>query len=193
MEDYCHKSSKLTNIMTNKGKLTMGEDSKKSFWTSLPGILTGIASVIGVIITLFTTLHLIPTSSNTNITSPTSSTPITPSTIPTSTNQLPDACGSKLLGINIFGKWNWFGTNNGYRQSGSTTFKNDCTYTSIATYGLTVNTNGHFSISSSPTTTIKLQNNLGREQTYLVNKIHEDSFHMNDLNNIVNLDFIRTP
>jgi hypothetical protein len=176
----------------------VGEDHRKSFWTSMPGILTGIAAIIVAIGGILTALHFgpPPTPSSPAIpvtsTSPTASVPLTQSTSPPPSNQIPDACGTKLLGINIFGKWKWLGTNNGATQSGITTFKNDCTYTNAATAGLTVNSNGHFNISSTPITTIKLQNNFGKEQVYLVNKIHEDSFHVYDLNNIVNLDFIRT-
>ena len=174
----------------------MGEDHKKSFWTSMPGILTGIAAIIVAIGGILATVHFgsppsstPPTTTSAPVTPPTT----TPSTSTTSSaNQLPDVCGTKLLGINIFGKWKWIGTNTGATQSGITTFKNDCTYTNVATAGLTVNTNGKFNISSSPTTTINMKNNLGKEQNYLVNKIHNDSFHMNDLNNIINFDFIRT-
>jgi hypothetical protein len=178
--------------------MTMGEDSKKSFWTSMPGILTGIAAIIVAIGGILTALHFgPPTTPSLPVTSisPTTSSPLTQSTsplTPSSSNQIPDACGSKILGINIFGKWKWLGTNNGATQSGITTFKNDCTYTNVATAGLTVNSNGHFNISNSPTTAIKLQNNFGKVQVYLVNKIHEDSFHVYDLNNVINLDFIRT-
>jgi hypothetical protein len=171
----------------------MRENDTKWSWKYLAGILGGIAAVIAAIGGILLNLHIgsPPPSPATPLTSPTSSIPVT-QTPSQSPDQLPNACGSKLLGISIFGKWKWVGTNNGATQSGITTFKSDCTYTNVATAGLTVNTNGHFNISSSPTATIKLQNNLGKEQNYLVNKIHEDSFHMNDLNNIVNLDFIRT-
>ena len=178
----------------------MDEDHRKSFWTSMPGILTGVAAVIVAIGGIIATLHIgsppppPPSSTTPAVTSP----PSHPSSVaPTtqtisSSNQIPDACGTKQMGINIFGKWKWIGTNTGATQSGITTFKNDCTYTNVATAGLTVNTNGKFNISSSPTTTINMKNNLGKEQNYVVNKIHNDSFHMNDLNNIINFDFIRT-
>jgi hypothetical protein len=106
-------------------------------------------------------------------------------------NSSAGACGTQVLGISIFGKWKWVGTNDGATQSGITTFNKDCTYTNVATAGFTVNSNGHFNISSTPTTAIKLLNNFGKEQVYLVNKIHEDSFHLHDLNNIIHLDFIR--
>ena len=158
----------------------------------MPGILTGVAAVIVAIGGIIATLHIgsPPSSPATPIPSPnTTSTPAIQKT--SSTNQLPEACGTKLLGINIVGKWKWIGTNTGATQSGITTFKNDCTYTNVATAGLTVNTNGKFNITNSPTTTINMKNNLGKEQNYLVNKIQNDSFHMNDLN-IINFDFIRT-
>ena len=158
----------------------------------MPGILTGVAAVIVAIGGIIATLHIgsPPSSPATPIPSP--NTTSNPAIQKTSTNQLPETCGTNILGINIFGKWKWIGTNTGATQSGITTFKNDCTYTNVATAGLTVNTNGKFNITSSPTTTINMKNNLGKQQNYLVNKIHNDSFHMNDLNNIINFDFIRT-
>jgi len=170
----------------------VGEDHRKSFWTSMPGILTGIAAIIVALGGILATMHFgSPPTPPPPTTSP--SAPSTPVISTSSTdNQLPDACGTKLLGINIFGKWKWLGTSNGATQSGITTFKNDCTYTTVATAGLTVNSNGHFNISNIPTTTIKLHNNFGKDQAFLVNKIQEDSFHVYDLNNIVNIDFIRT-
>jgi len=170
----------------------VGEDHRKSFWTSMPGILTGVAAVIVAIGGILATLHIgsPPSSPATSIPSP--NTTSTPAIQKTSSNQIPDACGTNHLGINIFGKWKWVGTNTGATQSGITTFNSNCTYTNVATAGLTVNSNGHFNISSTPTTTIKLQNNFGKVQVYLVDKILENSFHAYDLNNIVNLDFIRT-
>jgi hypothetical protein len=162
----------------------MGEDVRKSFWTSIPGILTGIASVIGVIITLLTALHIGST--------PSPPTPITShSSISTTSSQSQIACGTQLPGVNLFGSWNWVGTNSGVTQSGLATFKNDCTYTNVAKSGFTGNDEGHFIIGNSPTTTIKLQSNLGKEHNYLINKIYENSFHLSDLDNKVNLDFIR--
>jgi hypothetical protein len=168
-----------------------GEDDKKSFWTSMPGILTGVAAVIVAIGGILATLHIgyPPSSSPATHNTPPNTTSI-PAIQKTSTNPLPEACGTNLLGINIFGKWKWLGTNNGATQSGITTFKNDCTYTNVATAGLTVNSNGHFNISSTPTT-IKLHNNFGKDQAYLVDKILENSFHAYDLNNVINLDFMR--
>lgn len=172
----------------------MGEDNKKSFWSSMPGILTGIASVIGVIITLITTLHLVPvsTNTNTNVTSQSSSLPQAKQNISSPSNQIPNTCGTKLLGINILGKWNWGGTNNGKTQSGIITFKSDCTYTNIDTSGSSENTNGHFSISGPSPIIIKLHNNFNKGQSYLVNKIYNDYYHLYDLNNNVNLNLFRS-
>jgi hypothetical protein len=161
----------------------MGEDNKKSFWTSIPGILTGIAAIIVAIGGIITALHIGSTQSPTPVISPTS----TPVSI-----QSHVACGTQLPGIsNLFGSWTWVGTNSGVTQSGLFTFKNDCTYKDIAKSGFTANDEGHFTISDSPTT-IKLQNKLGKEHTYLITKINENSFHLSDLDNIINLDFIKT-
>lgn len=157
----------------------MGEHDKKSFWTSIPGILTGIAAIIVAIGSILTVLHI-------------GSTPLPPTSVSSpSPIQSQTVCGLQLPGINnLFGSWTWIGTNSGVTQSGLFTFKNDCTYTNVAKSGFTLNDEGLFTISGSPTT-IKLQSKSGNEHTYLINKIYENSFHLYSLDNNINLDFAR--
>ena len=78
----------------------MGDDTKKSFWTSLPGILTGIAAVIvavGGILAAYN--HVIPSSPSS---SPSASSPLS------SSQQV--VCGTQLPGVALFGTWRWAGT-----------------------------------------------------------------------------------
>src|SRR5690349_12693670 len=103
----------------------MGDDNKKPFWTSLPGILTGIAAVIvavGGILTAYN--HISPSPS--------------PASSPSLSSQQV-VCGTQLPGITLFGTWNWFGSNHGVDQSGIFTFKSDCTYTDKAKSGFMTN------------------------------------------------------
>jgi len=159
----------------------MGEDSKKSFWTSVPGILTGIAAIIVAVGGIITALHVVPTSPE-----PTPS----PSPIPTTSSTSQPVCGAQLPGVNLSGDWNWVGTNNGITQSGLFTFNSGCTYTNTAKSGFTGKDEGVFIIGSSPAT-IKLQNKVGKEHTYLISRVSENSFHLADLDNKVSLDFVR--
>ena len=159
----------------------MTEDSQKSFWTSVPGVLTGIAAVIGALGGILAVLHVVPTSPE-----PTPS----PLPVPTPPITSQSVCGAQLPGVNLFGSWNWVGTNNGIAQSGLATFKSGCTYSNTAKFGFTGNDDGVFIIGDSPAT-IKLQNKVGKEHTYLISKVSENSFHLADLDNKISLDYIR--
>jgi hypothetical protein len=153
----------------------MGEDSKKSFWTSVPGILTGIAAIIVAVGGIYAANESIPT-------------PPVPSSEPSP--QTEAVCGAQLPEVNLFGSWNWVGTNNGVTQAGLLTFKSGCTYTNVAKSGFTGNDEGVFIIDKTHSA-IKLQNKVGKERTYLMSEISENSFHMSDLDNKVSLDFVR--
>jgi len=159
--------------------LAMGEDSKKSFWTSVPGILTGIAAIIVAVGGIITALHVASPSPETS-----------PSPVPTPSLPSQPVCGVQLPEVNLFGSWNWFGNNNGITQSGLLTFKSDCTYTNVAKSGFTGNDEGVFIIDK-PHSAIKLQNKVGKEHTYLISKASENSFHLADLDNKVSLDFAK--
>jgi hypothetical protein len=109
-------------------KFAKGDDNKKPFWTSLPGILTGIAAVIVAVGGIFTAYnHISPSPPPASSPSPTSQQVV---------------CGTQLLGITLFVTWNWFGSNHGVDQSGIFTFKSDCTYTDRAKSGFMTNDEG---------------------------------------------------
>jgi hypothetical protein len=92
----------------------------------------------------------------------------------------------------LFGGWRWSGTVHGTQASGVFTFKNDCTYTDDPTSGFTTKDEGTFVVNSSPDVSITLTNKVsGEKHTYLITKISENSFHANDPNYTVNLDFNR--
>jgi hypothetical protein len=164
----------------------MGDENKKSFWTSLPGILTGVAAVIvavGGILAAYN--HVNPPSSSPSL--PTSS-----SNPPSSSQQV--VCGTQLPGVTLFGAWRWSGTVNGSPESGVFTFKNDCTYENVAKSGITTNDDGSFLVSSSPSGShsISFTNKItGKTHTYDISSISENSFHASNDDYTVNLDFIR--
>ena len=115
------------------------EKDNKSFWHTLPGILTGIAAVIGAITTLYVTIYApiyapqIPTPvTSTPVTStPVTSTPVT-STIPSGTVQ---------------GRVLW----NKQTVKGATVYVTDLYSFDSTRYGsATTDANGHFSISDIP-------------------------------------------
>ena len=167
------------------------DDNKKSFWTSLPGILTGIAAVIvavGGILAAYN--HVTPSSSPSPSLSSTTSPP------PASLQSPPPqqiGCGTQPPGAMLFGSWRWSGIVDGNPESGSFTFNNDCTYTAKVTKsGFTTNDEGTFLVSSSPDASITLTNkNSGQKNIYLITKISENSFHASNAENTVNLDFFR--
>ena len=167
----------------------MGDDNKKSFWTSLPGILTGVAAVIvavGGILAAYN--HTTAPSSPTSPSS--SSTP--PSSTISSSQQF--VCGTQLPGVTLFGIWRWSGTVQDTTESGIWTFKNDCTYTNVVKSGIIANDEGSFLVSSSSSATpsITITNkHSGKTHTYLITSISENSFHASSLDYSVNLDFIR--
>jgi hypothetical protein len=92
----------------------MRED-KKSFWTSIPGILTGLAAVIVAIGGIQGALRIIPVPE-----APPTSPITTSSSSPTSATSTPFSSeavyGTQLSGVDLFGSWNWIGTNNGVTQ-----------------------------------------------------------------------------
>ena|SRR5690349_5358474 len=172
----------------------MGDDNKKSFWTSLPGILTGVAAVIvavGGILAAYN--HTTTPSSPTSSPSSTSTTP-PPSTISSSPPSQQSVCGTQLPGVILFGIWRWSGNVNGTTESGIWTFKNDCTYTNVVKSGMVANDEGSFLVSSSssaaPSITMTNKHS-GKTHTYLIASISENSFHASSLDYSVNLDFIR--
>jgi hypothetical protein len=166
----------------------MGDENKKSFWTSLPGILTGVAAVIvavGGILAAYN--HVAPPSSP-----PSSSLPRSPSNPPPSSPQV--VCGIQLPGVTLFGTWRWAGTVNGSPESGIFTFMSDCTYTNVAKSGITTNDEGSFLVSSSPSGShsITFTNKIaGKTHTYDITSISENSFHASNDDYTINLDFIR--
>ncbi|MFZ0514391.1 MAG: hypothetical protein WAM14_22495 [Candidatus Nitrosopolaris sp.] len=169
-------------------KLALGDDNKKSFWTSLPGILTGVAAVIvavGGILAAYN--HVAPPSS------PPSSASNPPSSSPlASSSQV--VCGTQLPGVILFGAWRWSGTVNGSPESGVFTFKSDCTYENVAKSGITTNDEGSFLVNSSPYSShsITFTNKItGKTHTYDISNISENSFHASNDDYTVNLDFIR--
>jgi hypothetical protein len=165
----------------------MGDDNKKSFWTSLPGILTGIAAVIAAVGGILATYYHITPSSPPS--PPSSSSSLTPSS---SSQQF--VCGTQLPGVTLFGIWRWSGTVQDATESGIWTFKNDCTYTNVVKSGIIANDEGSFLVSSSssaaPSITITNKHS-GKTHTYLITNISENSFHGSSLDYSVNLDFIR--
>jgi hypothetical protein len=161
----------------------MGDDNKKSFWTSLPGILTGIAAVVAAVGGILATYyHITPSPSPSSSSTPTSSSP----------QQF--VCGTQLPGVTLFGIWRWSGTVQDATESGIWTFKNDCTYTNVVKSGIIANDEGSFLVSSSSSATpsITITNkHSGKTHTYLITSISENSFHASTLDYSVNLDFIR--
>jgi hypothetical protein len=177
-------------------RLAMGDDNKKSFWTSLPGILTGVAAVIvavGGILAAYN--HVVPSPppstapSSSPATSPQPSSPASSSSSPA--QQI--GCGTHPPRVMLFGSWRWSGTVDGTPESGSFTFNNDCTYVAKVTKsGFTTNDEGKFLVSSSPDASITLTNkNSGQKHTYIISKPSENSFHASSPDYTVNLDFFR--
>jgi|SoiMethySBSTD1v2_1073268.scaffolds.fasta_scaffold1046349_2 hypothetical protein len=192
LSNNTNTTNSVNIIIYGYNEMCMGEGDKKSFWTSIPGILTGLAAVIVAVGSILGALHIIPTpttTSTTPIATPSSSPTSTPVTSTTSSSEA--VCGTQLPGVDLFGSWTWIGTNNGATQSGIVTFKDDCTYTGVAKSGFTANDEGHFVVGSSPVT-IKLQNKLGNEHNYLVTQITNKSFQLSDLDNKVSLNFVRS-
>jgi hypothetical protein len=167
----------------------MGDDTKKSFWTSLPGILTGIAAVIvaigGILAAYY---HVVPSSSPSS--SPPPPSPSNPSSLSSPSQQV--VCGTQLPGVMLFGSWRWSGTVNSSPESGVFKFKSDCTY--ISKSGITTNAEGSFLVSGSPSgsPSITFTNKLtGKTYTYDITSISENSFHASNDDFTINLDFIR--
>ena len=178
----------------------MGDDNKKSFWTSLPGILTGVAAVIvavGGIIAAYDHVapspppSTVPSSSSTTspTTSPQPSSPASSSSSPV--QQI--GCGTHPPRVVLFGNWRWYGTVDGAKESGSFTFNNDCTYVAkVTTSESTTNNEGKFLVSSSPDASITLTSkNSGQKHTYIISKPSENAFHASSPDDTVNLDFFR--
>ena len=158
----------------------MGEDSKKSFWTSVPGILTGIAAIIVAIGGIYAANESIPT-------------PPAPSPVssPTPSPQTEAVCGAQLPEVNLSGDWNWVGTNNGITQSGLLTFKSGCTYTNTAKSGFTGNDQGVFIIGELSCHSQTSKQSREKSTHTLISRVSENSFHLADLDNKVSLDFVR--
>jgi hypothetical protein len=160
----------------------MGENNKKSFWTSLPGILTGIAAVIAAAGGIFAAY---------NQASPPSSPSSEPATAPPPSSQQKISCGEQLPGVSLFGTWRWSGTASGTPLTGTFTFEEDCSYNAVPISGYTARDEGRFLVRDSPPS-ITLTNDLTREEkTYLLTDISENSFHASSPDLTVNLDFFR--
>jgi hypothetical protein len=122
---------------------------------------------------------------NKNVVSPQSS------PLPSSSSQL-QQCGTHPPGVMLFGSWRWSGPIYGTQASGIFTFQHDCTYTVDPTAGLSTNDEGTFVVTGSSDASITLTNKVsGEKHTYSVTKISENSFHMSNAENTVNLDFFR--
>jgi hypothetical protein len=152
----------------------MGEDSKKSFWTSLPGILTGVAAVVAAIGGILAAQNY--------------------ETAPTPAPTPPDkiVCGEAIPGTTLFGSWRWSGSSSGTPQQGLFTFESDCTFTNEPTSGISTGSDeGSFLVSDNPPS-ITLKNEVsGRETQLSITEISENSFHASSLDNSVNLDFVK--
>jgi hypothetical protein len=101
----------------------MGDENKKSFWTSLPGILTGVAAVIAAVGGILAAYNHVAPPPSPPTSPPSPSNPLS-SPSPSSPQVV---CGTQLPGVILFGDWRWSGTVNGSPESGVFTFKNDCT------------------------------------------------------------------
>lgn len=170
----------------------MGDDNKKPFWTSLPGILTGIATVIVAVGGILAAYNHITPSPPTS-TSPSPPPPASPAPSSSSSSPQQFACGAQLPGVMLFGSWRWSGTVGGTQASGVFTFKNDCTYSDHPTLGFITNDEGTYLVSSSPDPSMTLTNkSSGQKHTYMISKISENSFHASSPDYTVNLDFFKT-
>jgi hypothetical protein len=164
------------------------DDNKKSFWTSLPGVLTGIAAVIGAITGIVVAINA--NHVTTPSPSPTTPLPSPPSSSPSSSPTQQFACGTQLPGVALFGFWNWFGVEPEGRDSGVITFNSDCTYKNLYTDKTT--NEGRFNVSGSSPASITLTKNISKEKnTYLITDISEKSFHAHSPDLTVNLVFNR--
>jgi hypothetical protein len=175
----------------------MGDDNKKSFWTSLPGILTGVAAVIaavtGIVVAYNHGTPSPPSTSPSSTTPPptSSSSTISPQPSSSSSTQQQSSCGAQLPGVPLFGSWRWSGTVHDVLESGVFTFKTDCTYSDVPKSGFTTNDEGQFLVNSSPASITLTNKASGEKHTYLISNISENSFHASNPDLTVNLDFFR--
>jgi hypothetical protein len=173
----------------------MGDENKKSFWTSLPGILTGVAAVIaaitGIVAAYNHTPPLSPSASPSSPSASTSSTTSPPKLSSSSSTQQQYTCGAQLRGITLVGSWRWSGTVHGASESGVITFKKDCTYNDVPISGFTANGEGQFLVDSSPESITFTNKDSGEKHTYLISNISENSFHASNPDFTVNLDYFR--
>jgi hypothetical protein len=160
----------------------MAKSNGKSFWTSLPGILTGIAAVIAAVTGILV--------ANFNPTQPTEPNPQPPEGITTPRSQFD--CGGQLEELSLIGHWRWFGSYQAKSLSGLFTFKSDCTFTDIPTSGFSGKDEGTFFVSSSPKPSITLTNkDTGSVIRLLITNLSENSFHAASLDQVTQLDFTR--
>ena len=182
----------------------MGDENKKSFWTSLPGILTGVAAVIVAITGIVAAYNHStpppaptapsPPSSLPNTAPPTPSSPTTSSQQSSSTPssaQQQSACGAQIPGLTLYGNWRWSGTVHDASQSGVITFKNNCTFTDVPISGFTGKGEGQFLVDSSPASITFTNKDSGEKHTYLISHISENAFHASNPDLTVNLDYFR--
>jgi hypothetical protein len=177
----------------------MGDENKKSFWTSLPGILTGVAAVIAAVTGIVaaynhaapSTPPIPPSSPNTAPTTPPSpTTPPQPSS-PSPQTQKQSACGVQFPGLELFGSWRWSGTVHDTSESGVLTLSKDCTFTDVPISGFTGKGEGQFLVGSSPASITFTNKDSGEKHTYLISHISENAFHASNPNLTVNLDYFR--
>ena len=126
-----------------------GEKDNKSFWHTLPGILTGIAAVIGAITTLYVTIYApiyAPQIPMPVTPTPTPVTPVTPT--PTQVTPVtPTPVTPTIPSGTVQGRVLW----NEQTVKGATVYVTDLYSFDSTQYGsATTDANGHFSISDIP-------------------------------------------
>ena len=172
----------------------MGEENKKSFWTSLPGILTGVAAIIaavtGIVVAYHPTTPPPPPPSSSSSELPTSTPSSQPSSISSSQQHL--TCGEQLPEVILIGSsWRWSGNVHDTSQSGVLTFKSNCTYVNVPKSVSTTPDEGKYLVNSTPSSITFTNNASGEKHTYLISGISENSFHASSPDLTINLDFFR--
>src|SRR5215469_16263074 len=162
----------------------MGDDNKKSFWTSLPGILTGVAAVVAAVGGILAAYNHVTPSPPPASPSSLSTTPPPTSPSPTASPQPSSssssstqqfACGTQLPGVTLFGNWEW--TKTGHLQSGLLSFNHDCTYTDVPLKGFTGESEGIYRVTSSPPSISFNNTSSGVTTRFFITNSSENSFH----------------
>jgi hypothetical protein len=144
---------------------------RHSFWTSMPGILTGIAAVIG---SITAAIVVFQTQGNEKTVTPTPDVQNTP-TPDVQNTPTPDVQNSWSL----IGTWKVSGTSQGQSVSASVTFNPDSSYNTIGYVGaLYVPDTGSYVFDSLRGTLTLNSYTYGRQYFYNVRNIQENSFHV---------------